>query len=50
MTPAKINNAVATIDSPKTLESRVMRKHMVIAITLTIIVGIMTGIFIGLTF
>lgn len=49
MTPAKINNAVATIDSGKALESRVMRKHMVIAITLSILTGIMTGIFIGLS-
>lgn len=49
MTPAKINNAVATIDAGKGLESRVMRKHMAIAITLVILTGIMTGIFIGLT-
>jgi len=49
MTPAKINNAVATIDSGKAMESRVMRKHMVIAVTLTILTGILTGIFIGLT-
>lgn len=49
MTPAKINNAVATIDAGRSLESRVMRKHMVIAITLVLLTGILTGIFIGLT-
>jgi lactate permease len=49
MTPAKINNAVATIDAGNTLESRVMRKHMVIAMTLVILTGILTGVFIGLS-
>ena len=51
ITPAKINNAVSTIEGAgAAMESKVMRKHMVIAITLVIVTGIMTGIFVGLAF
>jgi lactate permease len=48
VTPAKINNAVVTIDEPRTTESLIMRKHLVVAITLTVATGILTGIFVGL--
>lgn len=48
ITPAKINNAVVTIDESHDTESKIMRKHLVIAILLTIATGIMTGIFVRL--
>ena len=49
MTPAKINGAVAMLDDPdRELEGRVMRKHVVIAFSITILVGLMTGIVVGL--
>jgi len=46
ITPAKINNAVATIGEKAKLESEILRKHMVIVIILTIVISIMTGIFV----
>ncbi|MFC1572729.1 L-lactate permease [Candidatus Eisenbacteria bacterium] len=48
ITPAKITNAVATIGEGKKLEAQIMRKHMAIAILLTIVVGLMTGLFVAL--
>jgi lactate permease len=48
ITPAKINNAVVTIDESHDTESLIMRKHLVIAILLTIATGILTGVFIKL--
>jgi len=48
ITPAKINNAVATINGGTELESQVMRKHLSIAILLTFVTAIMTGIFVSL--
>ena len=48
ITPAKITNAVATIGEGKQLEAEIMRKHLAIAILLTIAIGIMTGIFVAL--
>ena len=48
ITPAKINNAVVTIDESHDTESKTMRRHLVIAILLTIATGILTGIFIKL--
>lgn len=50
ITPAKITNAVATIGEGKKLEAQIMRKHMAIAILLTIAVGVMTGVFVALAF
>lgn len=50
ITPAKITNAVATIGEGKKLEAAIMRKHMAIAILLTVVIGIMTGIFVSLAF
>jgi len=50
ITPAKITNAVATIGEGKKLEAEIMRKHMAIAIGLTVLLGIMTGVFVQLAF
>jgi lactate permease len=47
VTPAKINNAVVTIDETHETESLIMRKHLLIAILLTIITGILTAVFVG---
>lgn len=48
VTPAKINNAIVTIDAGKNMESHIMRKHLVVTILLTIATGILTGIFVNL--
>jgi len=48
VTPAKINNAVVTIDAGKETESIIMRKHLMVAILLTIATGILTGILVNL--
>ncbi len=48
ITPAKINNAVVTIDEPHKTEALVMRKHLLVALLLTIATGILTGIFVNL--
>jgi lactate permease len=48
ITPAKINNAVVTIDESHATESLIMRKHLIVAILLTVITGILTGIFVSL--
>jgi len=48
VTPAKINNAVVTIDAGKETESLIMRKHLVVAVLLTIATGILTGILVNI--
>ena len=48
ITPAKISNATATIGETSKLEAEIMRKHLAIAIALTVVIAIMTGIFVGL--
>ncbi len=48
VTPAKINNAVVTIDAGKNTESLIMRKHLIVALLLTIVTGILTGIFVNI--
>jgi lactate permease len=48
VTPAKINNAVATIGESRETESLIMRKHLVIALLLTAATGILTGILVNL--
>ncbi|MBS7633036.1 L-lactate permease [Candidatus Bathyarchaeota archaeon] len=48
VTPAKINNAVATIDESRETESLVMRRHLLIAVLLTIVTGILTGVFVNI--
>ena len=48
VTPAKINNAVVTIDESHEIESQIMRKNLIIALALTIATGILTGVLISL--
>jgi lactate permease len=48
VTPAKINNAVVTIGETHEAESLIMRKHLIIALLLTVATGILTGIFVNL--
>jgi lactate permease len=48
VTPSKINNAVVTIDAGKETESLIMRKHLVVAVLLTMATGVLTGVFVGL--
>lgn len=48
ITPAKINNAVVTIDESDAIESTIMRKHLIVAILLTVATGVLTGILVGL--
>jgi lactate permease len=47
ITPAKINNAASTIGEKAKLESEIMRKHLVIAIAMTIVTSMLTGLFIA---
>ncbi|MGD0160130.1 MAG: L-lactate permease [Candidatus Bathyarchaeia archaeon] len=48
VTPAKINNAVVTIDESHEIESQMMRKNLIIALALTIATGILTAVLISL--
>ncbi len=48
ITPAKINNAVMTIDTQGPLESLVMRKHLLVVVFLTIAVNILSGLFVSI--
>jgi lactate permease len=48
VTPAKINNAVVTIDAEKDTESAIMRKHLVVAILLTMATGVLTAVFVSI--
>jgi len=48
VTPAKINNAVVTIDAGKDMESAIMRKNLVVAILLTIATGVLTAVFVSI--
>jgi len=50
ITPAKITNAVATIGEGKRLEAEIMRKHLAIALLLTGVIGLLTGLFVALAF
>lgn len=47
VTPAKINNAVVTIDENRKTESLIMRKHLLVAALLTITTGILAGFFVS---
>jgi lactate permease len=47
VTPAKINNAVVTIDESHETESMIMRKHLLIALLLTVATGLLTGILVS---
>jgi lactate permease len=48
ITPSKINNAAATIGADARLESQVMRSHVPMVLAITLIVGLMTGLFVAL--
>ncbi len=48
ITPAKINTAVVTLDQSSTLESLIMKKHIVIALILTISISLLTGFFVAI--
>lgn len=48
VTPAKINNAVVTIDESHNTESLIMRKHLVVVLLLTIATAIMTGVLVNI--
>ncbi len=48
VTPAKVNNAVATIAAGTEIESAVMRKLLVVAVLLTLATGLLTALYIGL--
>ena len=50
VTPSKINNAVATVAAGKEVESIIMRKHLVVAILLTVVTCLLGGLFIALGF
>jgi hypothetical protein len=45
---AKINNAVVTIDESHETESLIMRKHLIVALLLTIATGLITGVLVNL--
>jgi lactate permease len=48
VTPAKINNAVVTIDAGKETESVIMRRHLIVAVLLTVATGVLTGVLVNL--
>jgi len=48
VTPAKINNATVTIDESHQTESLIMRKHLVVALLLTMATGVLTGVFVNI--
>jgi len=48
VTPAKINNAVVTIDAGRETEAMIMRKHLIVALLLTIATGVLAGIFVNI--
>ncbi len=48
ITPSKINNAVATLEvKDPTLESKVMRKHIRVAVVLTLITSLLNALFVA---
>jgi len=48
VTPSKINNAVATVAAGKETESIIMRKHLVVALLLTVVSCLLGGLLITL--
>jgi len=46
ITPSKINNAVATIGEGPALEAEVMRKLLVVTVLITVLINLMTGLFV----
>jgi lactate permease len=50
VTPAKITNAVATIGAGRELETEIMRRHLAVAVLISVAVGLLTGLFVALAF
>ncbi|MFW6141589.1 MAG: L-lactate permease [Candidatus Saliniplasma sp.] len=50
ITPSKITNAVATIGKGGKLESEILRKHLLIVFILTLILSMMTALFVSMGF
>jgi len=50
VTPSKINNAVATVAAGKEVESIIMRKHLIVALLLTMVTCLLTGLLVTLGF
>lgn len=48
ITPSKINNGAATIGADAKMESEIMRSHVPLVLIITLIVGVMTAIFVVL--
>lgn len=48
ITPSKVNNAVVTIGEGPEMEALVMRKLLLVTIMLTVVINVMTGIFVSL--
>ena len=48
ITPSKVNNAVVTIGEGPDMEAQVMGKLLVVTIVLTVVINVMTGIFVSL--
>jgi len=48
ITPSKVNNAVVTIGGGREMEAAVMRKLLMVTIALTVVINVMTGIFVSL--
>jgi lactate permease len=48
ITPSKVNNAVVTIGEGREMEAAVMRKLLMVTIALTVVINVMTGIFVTL--
>jgi lactate permease len=46
LTSAKINNAASTIGETAKLEPKIIRKHLLIAIALTVVTSLLTELFI----
>jgi hypothetical protein len=41
---------VATIGAGRELEAQIMRKHLLVVVLLTVVLGVMTGVFVALAF
>ncbi len=48
ITPSKINNAVNTIGKGNKLESEILRKHLLIVFILTLVLSMMTALFVSI--
>jgi lactate permease len=50
VTPSKINNAVSVVAAGKEIESFIMRRHLLIALILTLVTSILSGLLVSLGF